>query len=532
MPPVITKPTPPVVTKVIDPVVTKAMSAVVTKAPPVVTKVIAPVVTKPTPPVVTKTVDPVVTKATALVVIKTTPSVVTKATASVVTKPTPPVFTNPTPPVTKTINPVVTKETPTVVTKTTSPVVTKPSHPIVTKAASPVVTKKPPALVVTTSPLVSTVFSTTKPEVTSTKSVPLVVHSQPITKLGYAGNIEVKSIQPLTAFTDPLTPHVTVSVEPSVDDLSLQPSTDDIPLRPIHKRTVRAGSKQLRRGSTMGNEVCEECSQRVFLLERISVENHVFHRYCLKCSQCGCQLNSCDYCHDITSDKFYCKVHFRDLVRYQSIKRSMADRGILPEQVYGEDSAANRPMSAANRPMSDDTGDYKSAVSTSLSIANAGYMPSGEKRFGVQLKNISPSSNHTSETPQQEDFTQVKLKPVSNKTTDVPPVKPPRSRKGTASSLKISDGGKAEIKGALVERTKPKRPPPPKIGLHTIATPYGLHRAITAEISLGLSGSTGATVHDINCELTQLERQLSEMEFEGVQLEKRIRDSEKGKQRC
>jgi len=589
---VVTKPTPPVVTKATaaavtkptPPVVTKATAAAVTKpTPPVVTKATAPAVTKPTPPVVTKATalavtkptPPVVTKATAPAVTKPTPPVVTKATAPAVTKPTPPVVTKATPPtVTRPTVPIVTKETPPTVTKPTVPIVTKattpvtrpipptfavskPIPPVVTKATAPIAHSVTKPFPIATSPhvnsmtTVSTTSPTAEPESTYMKSAPLVVHSKPIDEPTFDRTKpfdEARSVQPVTPFTHPVPPQITVSVMPSMDDLPLKSSTSDLPHRPIHKRTVRAGSKQLKRGSTMGNEVCEDCGQRVFLLERISVENHVFHRYCLKCSQCNCQLNVSDYCHDIPSDKFYCKIHFRDLIHAKSMRRSMAERGILPEQLYNEESTSKKSTS--------DCLQYANVNELSVhSSSAAGHKPtvdrpsiittteasSGEERFGVQLKKTSPSLNHSAVTSQQQqEFTQVKLKPISNKIEEVPPAKPPRSKKYVSppTTEEKSVNNKTEVKPA-----KPKLPPPPKfnsssvvaqnsppkIPTKSLTTPTVTHRATTADISLGLSGSGRGTLHDIKCDLTSLEQRLNELEFQGVQLEKKIRDGEEDK---
>ena len=546
--PVVTRPTPSVVTKTTAPVVTRPTPSVVTKTtapvvtrptPSVVTKTTAPVVTRPTPPVATKTsqvvtmpMPSVVTKTTSSFVINQTPPVVTKTTVPLVTRPTPPVATtNPTPSV-------VAKTTPSVVTKTTSPVVTKTTSPAVTKVMPSVVTKTTatPITHLDTKPVIndeeavtvsSSSSSVTKPVLSCAKSVPLIIHSEPIDRSTKPFN-KVKSVQPLTPFTHPTPPETTVSLKPSADDLSLKPVMDQLPVRPISKRVIRAGSKQLKRGSTMGNEVCEECGQRVFLMERISVENHVLHRYCLKCSQCGCLLNALDYNHDISSDKFYCKVHYRNFVRNQSMQRSIAERGILPEQLYDDDFATKKPTVA-----------MPSATNTPAT----GGMANGEERFGVRLKSVAQStsnhSNHGTEASQQKQLTEVKLKPVFDKTDEVPPAKPPRSKKRVVTPRINEDTLEAPAAGK-----KPVRPPPPlpprvpsvmvftKDPAAASSTSSMPSRAITADISLGMSGSTGATLHDINHDLTLVERRLSELEFEGVQLEKKIRDSEQGKMNC
>ena len=536
-PPVVTKPEPPTVTKATSSVVIKPTPPVVTKpAPPTVTKATSSVVIKPTPPVVTKPIPlvvakptpPTVTKATPLVVIKPTPPVVTKTAPSVITRPTPSAVTKPIPPI-------VTKATPQFVTRTTSPIITKSTTPVITNEAAVVVTKTmiPPTVTkVTTAPLavskpchISASANATGPaskELVSSISVPLIIHSEHIDRSANKFK-NFKSIQPLTPFTHPSPPNTRLSLEPS-DDLLLKPSRDNLPVRPSIKRTVRAGSRQQKRGSMMGNEDCEYCNQRVFLLERISVENHVFHRNCLKCSQCGCQLNAHDYNYDSTSDKFYCKVHYRNLIRNQSMKRSMAERGIEAEQLYDEDMSSKKP----------------SLIASSVAMTTTGDASRRGGKFGIQLTSTSSSNNPTNtEASQQLEFTQLKLKPVFSKTAeDVPPIKPPRSRRKVLPPKPANDERSEE---AMVEQAKPNRQPLAKFNSSAeksshvtkppprpAKAPHSIHRATTADISLGLSGSSGATLHDITSQLTLIERRLGELEFKGVQLEKSIRDNEEG----
>lgn len=553
----VTRPTAPVATRTTPPVTKTTASDVVKPTPPIVTRPTPPIVTRTTPQVVTKTTassntrptvpvltrtTPLVTKTTASDIVRPTPPgvtrtpQVTKTTTSNITRPTAPVVTGTTSPATKTTASDVIRPTPPVtnrtapqdVTKTTTSDVTRPTPPVVTKAVPSVGTKTTSTVTQSDSRLpftneVTTIVSTNsfvaKPVLSHTKSVPIIIHSEPIDRSTKPFN-KVMSVQPLTPFTHPTPPEATVSLKASADDLSLVPPKDHLAVRPISKRAVRAGSKQLKRGSTMGNEVCEECGQRVFLMERISVENHVFHRYCLKCSQCGCLLNARDYNHDITSDKFYCKVHFRNLVRGQSMQRSMAERGILPEQLYDDSVATKKPTVA---------------MASATNMAATGGVANGGERFGIRLKSVTQSnSNHGSETSQQEQSNEVKFKPVLNRTDEAPPAKPPRSKKRVVTP-RINE----EASEALVERTKPTRPPPPlpprvpSVMVFTkdpvSSTGSMPSRAITADISLGMSGSTGATLHDINHDLTLVERRLSELELEGVRLEKKIRDSEQGK---
>jgi len=184
----------------------------------------------------------------------------------------------------------------------------------------------------------------------------------------------------------------------------------------------------------------------------------------------------------------------------------MAERGIVAEQLYDEDMSRKKP----------------SLIAPSDAMAMA---PGRGGKFGVQLQSTS-SSNHSAniEASQQLEFTQLKLKPVSSKTAeDVPPIKPPRSRRKVLPPKTVNDEKSEE---AIIEQAKSYQPPLPPA--RPTRPPHGVHRATTADISLGLSGSSGATLHDITRQLTQIERRISELESKGVKLEKSIRDTEEG----
>ena len=78
----------------------------------------------------------------------------------------------------------------------------------------------------------------------------------------------------------------------------------------------------------MGNEDCEVCCTRVFLMERLAIEGHVLHRACFKCSKCAVQLKPGAYDYDPATDMFYCRKDFRDLLRQQAVTQTIKDKGI------------------------------------------------------------------------------------------------------------------------------------------------------------------------------------------------------------
>ena len=78
-------------------------------------------------------------------------------------------------------------------------------------------------------------------------------------------------------------------------------------------------------------------------MERLGVENHVFHRSCFRCSTCFIQLKVGSYEFDAKSDKFYCKTHYREVLRQQTIKRTMDQRGITSFEEKDKDINPRKP---------------------------------------------------------------------------------------------------------------------------------------------------------------------------------------------
>ena len=56
-----------------------------------------------------------------------------------------------------------------------------------------------------------------------------------------------------------------------------------------------------------------KCGRPVDILERVAVENHVFHKSCFVCAICNSWLNHFNYCFVPDHDKFYCIQHYQDI---------------------------------------------------------------------------------------------------------------------------------------------------------------------------------------------------------------------------
>lgn len=85
------------------------------------------------------------------------------------------------------------------------------------------------------------------------------------------------------------------------------------------------------------SEVCHFCKQKVYLMEKISAENLVLHRSCLKCAHCHTNLRLGGYAFDRDSPNgfFYCTQHFRLPVK--SVKTAHKQPRLMVRNIAEED---------------------------------------------------------------------------------------------------------------------------------------------------------------------------------------------------
>eukprot|EP01080_Neovahlkampfia_damariscottae_P004850 gene4850-8435_t len=55
-------------------------------------------------------------------------------------------------------------------------------------------------------------------------------------------------------------------------------------------------------------EKCCKCNKTVYTMEKITINEMIFHNWCLKCSKCGTKLNTSNY--HVHNDELFCKVHY------------------------------------------------------------------------------------------------------------------------------------------------------------------------------------------------------------------------------
>jgi len=85
---------------------------------------------------------------------------------------------------------------------------------------------------------------------------------------------------------------------------------EDLPT--LQKSSTWSGSKAKNSPSVKTvNEKCFACGKIVYQTERISADEKVFHKSCIKCSHCNCVLKLGNYAS--LQGKMYCKPHFKQL---------------------------------------------------------------------------------------------------------------------------------------------------------------------------------------------------------------------------
>ncbi|XP_021049824.1 F-actin-monooxygenase MICAL2 isoform X5 [Mus pahari] len=108
-----------------------------------------------------------------------------------------------------------------------------------------------------------------------------------------------------------------------------------------------------------GKDTCYFCKKRVYVMERLSVEGHVFHRECFRCSICSATLRQAAYAFDCDEGKFYCKPHF---VHCKTSSKQRKRRAELNQQ--REEEGTRQEQEAPRRDVPTESSCAVAAIST------------------------------------------------------------------------------------------------------------------------------------------------------------------------
>lgn len=72
--------------------------------------------------------------------------------------------------------------------------------------------------------------------------------------------------------------------------------------------TLSSDQKIERAETTQSSDICAVCSKKVFILEKLAIDNVIFHKSCFKCSHCAVPLTLGT--SKLFGEKAYCTPHF------------------------------------------------------------------------------------------------------------------------------------------------------------------------------------------------------------------------------
>ncbi|KAJ3363489.1 LIM domain and actin-binding protein 1 [Allomyces javanicus] len=76
---------------------------------------------------------------------------------------------------------------------------------------------------------------------------------------------------------------------------------------------AQPGSATSSRFGTAPAERCAGCEERVYPMDRLQIDAHVFHKACFKCAHCKTVLRLDNFAAN--AGAFYCKPHFKSLFK-------------------------------------------------------------------------------------------------------------------------------------------------------------------------------------------------------------------------
>ncbi|XP_019853736.1 PREDICTED: MICAL-like protein 1 [Amphimedon queenslandica] len=322
-----------------------------------------------------------------------------------------------------------------------SPVPKKPSPKVPPRPMSTVISQYEAKSTTPTAPPPSTV---TKKPLTSTVSTPPVVSP---TRTGGVGVVTRRS-------------KFAVSKPASTNEKPVAMETEEpqkLPSQVLVPPAKPPTRRSLKRGGVAGGgdsiDMCEACHEKVFLMQKVHVEGHLFHRGCFKCNKCRSTLQSKVYEYENETDRFYCRQHFREITRQKSIKRTMEARGI---KAFDENDIPKKQKT---------NGEYVTDKKREVTVPVATPTPP-ETTADKQIKDSLPSLLSSLAA-------QKKKQPAADGSGGIPPLRPPASR--GPPPLKSSVSSPSVVKPFVPSQPSPPtnrpRPPAPPTKRPTDHTP-------------------------------------------------------------
>ncbi|XP_030210844.1 protein-methionine sulfoxide oxidase mical3a isoform X2 [Gadus morhua] len=222
--------------------------------------------------------------------------------------------------------------------------------------------------------------------------------------------------------------------------------------------------------------VCFFCSQRVYVMERLSAEGLFFHRSCFQCDHCRTTLRLSSYAWDAAGGRFYCLQHYDRrsggpvLRKRAALSMSSVSHRTSIGSLQKTSSTDSLHPAAPGGPL---LGDRRASVASLTEGAKRARGPPGER---IELANYRP------------------LAPSTNGLTPAPPVGAVAKGAEPVSGRKRASGGDV---CALTEEEVPEEVPEETLARYNLSLP-GARRTVggsssESEMDEGKEGERGAS---------------------------------------
>ncbi|CAL8405275.1 unnamed protein product [Arctogadus glacialis] len=142
--------------------------------------------------------------------------------------------------------------------------------------------------------------------------------------------------------------------------------------------------------------VCFFCSQRVYVMERLSAEGLFFHRSCFQCDHCRTTLRLSSYAWDAAGGRFYCLQHYDRRSGGPVLRKraalsmsSVSHRTSIGSLQTTSSTDSLHPAAPGGPPL----GDRRASVASLTEGAKRARGPPGERIELANYRPLAPSTN-------------------------------------------------------------------------------------------------------------------------------------------
>eukprot|EP00243_Klebsormidium_subtile_P004366 TRINITY_DN18345_c0_g1_i1.p1 TRINITY_DN18345_c0_g1~~TRINITY_DN18345_c0_g1_i1.p1 ORF type:complete len:225 (-),score=33.36 TRINITY_DN18345_c0_g1_i1:373-1047(-) len=130
-------------------------------------------------------------------------------------------------------------------------------------------------------------------------------------KGNYSDNFAAGGLPPPKQDTAPSTPKASTATEGAA--ASADKVADKVKNLTVSAKKEPTKPSPLAGKFTGTTDKCVSCGKTVYLIEKVVVENKIYHKACFKCSHANCPLSTSNYAS--MNGKLYCKPHLQQIFK-------------------------------------------------------------------------------------------------------------------------------------------------------------------------------------------------------------------------